>query len=64
MPIVLTGTAWEVPTPAAAESAKRAFDIPAGTAETALRSFAEQADTQFAYSNQNTELCENLWLHI
>jgi hypothetical protein len=50
MVIVLTGTAWGAPTPAAAESAKRAFDIPAGTAETVLRSFAEQADTQFVYS--------------
>jgi iron complex outermembrane receptor protein len=53
--LVLTGTALGAPTPATAESAKRAFDIPAETAETALRSFAEQADTQFVYSADKVE---------
>ena len=48
--MVLTGAAFGVPTPAAVESANRAFDIPAETAETALRSFAEQADAQFVFS--------------
>ena len=48
--IVLTGTAFGASRLAAAESANHAFDIPAENAETALRTFAEQADTQFVYS--------------
>lgn len=48
--IVLTGTAFGAPTTAAVESANYAFDIPAENAETALRTFAEQADTQFVFS--------------
>ena len=48
--IALAGTAWGTPTSTVAESARRAFDIPATTAESALRIFAEQADTQFVYS--------------
>jgi len=46
----MTGTAFGAPTTAAVESANHAFDIPAENAETALRTFAEQADTQFVYS--------------
>lgn len=34
----------------AAEAAKRAFDIPAGLAETSLRRFSEQAGGQFVFS--------------
>ena len=42
--------AWGAQTPAGVDNAKRVFDIPAATAESTLRIFAEQADTQFVYS--------------
>jgi iron complex outermembrane recepter protein len=52
---VLAGTAWGTPTPTVAGGATRAFDIPAATAESTLRIFAEQADTQFVYSADKVE---------
>jgi hypothetical protein len=45
------------PTPAAAESAKRAFDI---SAETAIRSFSEKADTQFGHSAEDPNALFNI----
>jgi hypothetical protein len=53
--IVLAGTARGTPTPTVAGGATRAFDIPAATAESTLRIFAEQADTQFVYSADKVE---------
>ncbi|MFA5264005.1 MAG: TonB-dependent receptor plug domain-containing protein, partial [Opitutaceae bacterium] len=48
--IALIGIFFGTQAPAATVSANCAFDIPAATAETALRCFAEQAGTQFVYS--------------
>ena len=47
---VCTAVVFALGTACAAEPAKRAFDIPAGRAETTLRLFSEQAGGQFIFS--------------